>query len=71
MLLGCDPSDAPQAETTASNEGSKIETYRKLEPMMAMPAIYFFTGEGIVLGMLHGEVTSAQISDAIENGKTP
>jgi len=39
--------------------------YRKQEPMMALPAIYFVDGKDAVLKLLQGEVSETQIAAAL------
>jgi hypothetical protein len=47
-------------------QGDKVEPYRKQKPMMALPALYFVDGKNVVLELLQGEVTEAQVTDTLK-----
>jgi hypothetical protein len=46
-------------------QGDKVDPYRQQKPIMALPAIYFLDGKGVVTQLLQGEVTSEQIGQAL------
>ena len=46
-------------------EAVKVEPYRQQKPIMALPAIYFLDGKGVVTELLQGEVTLEQIGHAL------
>jgi hypothetical protein len=46
-------------------QGDKVEPYRQQKPIMALPAIYFLDGKGVVTELLQGEVTAEQIGQAL------
>ena len=39
-----------------------VRKYQELQPMMALPALYFLDGKGQLVQMLQGEVSDAQLS---------
>jgi hypothetical protein len=55
------PSKFPIDRIHVDTEASKVEPYRTQKAIMAMPAIYFVGAQDVVLDMLQGEVTEAQI----------
>ncbi|MEK7704206.1 MAG: hypothetical protein AAB426_04550, partial [Myxococcota bacterium] len=61
------PAKVPVERLQIDTQGEKVMFYRQQRPMMALPAIYFVDGKGVVLGLLQGEVSVAQI--AAELGK--
>lgn len=42
-----------------------VRHYRKLRPILAAPAIYFFSGDGALVEMLQGEVKDGQIIETL------
>lgn len=56
------PAKLPVERLQIDTEGEKVAPYRKQRPMMALPAIYFVDGKNVVLELLQGEVTEAQIT---------
>jgi hypothetical protein len=42
-------------------EMMRVEPYRRMRPMIALPAMYFLDGSGVLVEMLQGEVTPAQV----------
>jgi len=52
-------------------EGDKVEPYRRQKPMMALPALYLLDERNTVLGLLQGEVSPQQITEAIIAAKNP
>lgn len=65
------PAKLPVERLQIDTQGDQVGPYRQQKPMMALPAIYFVDGNNVVLGLLQGEVTAEQISEAIATGKTP
>jgi hypothetical protein len=60
-LLG-NPAKIPIVTLLADTQEDKVEPYRLMRPMMALPAIYFIDGKGGLVEMLQGEITEAQLS---------
>lgn len=56
------PAKLPVEQLQIDTEAEKVEPYRKQKPIMALPAIYFLDGKDVVLEMLQGEVSEAQIA---------
>jgi len=46
-------------------EMMRVEPYRRMRPMMALPAMYFLDGSGVLIELLQGEVTSAQVAGVL------
>jgi hypothetical protein len=46
-------------------EAAKVAPYRSQKAIMAMPAIYFVGAQDVVLDLLQGEVTEAQIQPVL------
>jgi hypothetical protein len=63
-VLGTPPK-IPVEMLKADTEEEKVEPYRKLRPMMALPAIYFIDAKGGLVEMLQGEITEAQVSGVL------
>lgn len=59
------PAKLPVERLQIDTEGEKVAAYRKQRPMMALPAIYFLDGKNVVLELLQGEVSEAQIAAAL------
>lgn len=59
------PAKLPVERLQIDTEGEKVAPYRKQRPMMALPAIYFVDGKNVVLELLQGEVSEAQIAAAL------
>jgi hypothetical protein len=59
------PAKLPVERLQIDTEDAKVEPYRKQKPVMALPAIYFVDGKGVVAELLQGEVTSEQIAGAL------
>lgn len=59
-----DIEEVPQTASTtpAAAREAKIVFVGKQHPLMAPPGIYFVDGNSAVLGLLHGEVTDAQVT---------
>jgi hypothetical protein len=62
------PAKLPVEQVQIDTEAERVEPYRKQKPIMALPAIYFLDGNDVVVELLQGEVTEAQIA-AILKGK--
>jgi hypothetical protein len=60
-LLG-NPAKIPVEMLLADTQEDKVQPYRLMRPMMALPAIYFIDGKGGLVEMLQGEITEAQVS---------
>jgi hypothetical protein len=63
-LLG-NPTKIPVEMLQADTEEDKVEPYRLMQPMMALPAIYFIDGKGGLVEMLQGEITETQVSKVL------
>lgn len=59
------PAKLPVETLQLDTQGSQVEPYRKMRPMMALPAIYFIDGKGGLVEMLQGEITDAQVSSIL------
>jgi hypothetical protein len=59
------PSKVPVEKLQVDTDGSKVDPYRNQKPIMALPAIYFLDGKGVVTELLQGEVTLEQIGHAL------
>ncbi|NMB76491.1 MAG: hypothetical protein GYA21_15340 [Myxococcales bacterium] len=59
------PAKLPVERLQIDTEGEMVAPYRKQKPMMALPAIYFVDGKNVVLELLQGEVSEAQIAAAL------
>jgi hypothetical protein len=55
------PSKVSVERMHVDTEAAKVAPYRTQKPIMAMPAIYFVGAQNVVLDLLQGEVTEAQI----------
>ena len=56
------PAKLPVEQLQIDTEAEKVEPYRKQKPIMALPAIYFLDGKNVVLELLQGEVSEAQLA---------
>jgi hypothetical protein len=56
------PAKLPVERLQIDTEGSRVEPYRKQKPIMALPALYFLDGTQVVLELLQGEFTEAQVA---------
>lgn len=56
------PAKLPVETLQADTQEDKVEPYKKLRPIMALPAIYFLDAKGGLVEMLQGEITDAQVS---------
>ncbi len=65
QVLGT-PYKIPVEMLKVDTEEDKVEPYRKQKPMMAVPAIYFVDGKGVVTDMLQGEITAEQIARIVK-----
>lgn len=63
-LLG-EPPRIPIESLQADTQEAEVEAYRKLRPMLALPAIYFIDSAGSLVEMLQGEISEAQVSKAL------
>ncbi len=68
QVLG-EPPRIPVEMLKVDTDEAKVEPYRKQQPMVAIPAIYFVDGKDTVLQMLQGEVNAEQISQALGKSK--
>lgn len=59
------PAKLPVERLQVDTEAAKVEPYRQQKPIMALPAIYFLDGKGVVTELLQGEVTLEQIGHAL------
>ncbi len=56
------PAKLPVERLQIDTEGEKVAPYRRQKAIMTLPAFYFVDGEDVVLELLQGEVTEAQIA---------
>jgi hypothetical protein len=59
------PAKVPVERLQSDTQEDKVAPYREQKPMMALPAIYFVDGKNVVLELLQGEVTEAQVTDTL------
>lgn len=64
------PAKLPVERLQIDTQGDKVAPYQTQKPMMALPAIYFVDGKGVVLGLLQGEVSEAQIAASLAQPAT-
>jgi len=60
------PAKLPVELVQIDTERSKVEPYMQQKPIMALPAIYFLDGKNVVVELLQGEVTEAQITAVLK-----
>jgi hypothetical protein len=60
------PAKVPVERLQVDTEGAKVERYRSQKAVMALPAIYFVDDKNVVLELLQGEVTEAQIASTLK-----
>jgi len=60
------PAKLPVERLQIDTQGDKVVPYRRQKPMMALPAIYFVDGKDMVLELLQGEVSEAEIIVALK-----
>ena len=63
------PAKLPVERLKIDTQAEKVEPYRKQQPIITLPAIYFVDSKGMVLQLLQGEVTVGQLRTAIEKNK--
>jgi hypothetical protein len=64
-LLGVPPR-IPIESIQIDAEPTRAEPYRKIRPMMAVPALYFLDGQGGLIDLLQGEISEAQIAQLLD-----
>jgi hypothetical protein len=60
------PAKLPVERLQIDTQGDKVVPYRQQKPMMALPALYFVDGKDMVLELLQGEVTEAEIAAVLK-----
>lgn len=58
--------NVPVERLQADTDEEKVEAYRRQKPMLTAPAVYLVDAKGVVLDMLQGELTAAQVSSALQ-----
>lgn len=56
------PAKLPVLQLQIDTDPEKVAPYQKQKPIMALPAIYFLDGKDVVVDLLQGEVSEAQIA---------
>jgi len=59
------PAKLPVERLQIDTQGDKVAPYRQQKPMMVLPAIYFVDDNNVVLELLQGRVTEAQVTDTL------
>lgn len=59
------PAKLPVETLQLDTQGDTVEPYKKMRPIMALPAIYFMDAKGGLVEMLQGEITDAQVTGVI------
>lgn len=62
------PAKLPVETLQLDTQEEKVEPYRKMRPIMALPAIYFLDAKDDLVEMLQGEITDGQVSSALSKG---
>ena len=60
--------DISTEELQADIDQANVAPYKKMRPIMVLPAIYVLDGSGALVQMLQGEVTTGQITEAVGGG---
>jgi hypothetical protein len=60
------PMKVPVEKLQVDTEADKVAPYRQQKPIMALPALYFLDGKGMVTELLQGEVTAEQITGVLQ-----
>jgi hypothetical protein len=60
------PPKVPVERLQIDTEGDKVAPYQNQKPMMALPGIYFVDGKNVVLEMLQGEISEAQVTAVLK-----
>ena len=47
-------------------QADKVQVYRKMKPMIALPAIYVLDGKGRLKGLLQGKVSESEFGKLLE-----
>ena len=61
-----DHSKIPVERIHIDTQEDKVAPYKKMRPIMAVPAVYFLDAKGRLIGMLQGELQAAQIAKYLE-----
>lgn len=59
------PTKIPVEMLLADTQEDKVQPYRMMRPMLAIPAIYFIGANGTLVEMLQGEITEAQVNSVL------
>jgi hypothetical protein len=59
----------PVERLHSDTETEKAGAYEKLRPLLTVPALYFIDGQGALIELLQGEVTTEQIQAVLGTGK--
>ena len=59
------PAKLPIETLQLDTQEDKVEPYKKMRPIMALPAIYFIDAKDNLVEMLQGEITDAQVSSVL------
>lgn len=59
------PAKLPVDTLHLDTQEEQVEPYRKMRPIMALPAIYFIDAKGGLVELLQGEITDAQVSGVL------
>jgi len=60
------PAKLPVERMQIDTDEARVEPYRQQKAMMALPAIYFVDDKAMVLELLQGEVTDAEITAVLK-----
>lgn len=63
--LSGDPGSPPVERVHMDSQSQQAAPYQALKPAMVAPALYFLDRDGRLVAFLQGEVTDAQVRDAL------
>jgi len=60
------PPKLPVVKLQIDTQSSSVDPYKEQQAMVALPAIYFVDAQGLVLELLQGDITKAQVADTLK-----
>jgi hypothetical protein len=61
------PPKLPVERLQEDTQSDEVEQYRGQQPMMALPAFYLVSADGLVVRLLQGEVTADELRAALDS----
>ncbi len=65
LQASLDEKKIPVERYHIDTQAKQADVYRKLKPMVTVPAIYLLNADGGLIELLQGEVTAKQVATAL------